>query len=120
MLASLARQYRHERFLQVSAARVGFGVTSNSGLLHDSGDGAGEDEEGDQHEDFDIRMSTAEEESSDVTPTLLVYRAGELIHNLVRVDLEPDWKQGTEADVRGLLTRYVLIFSTSFQSRRTY
>lgn len=104
VLASLARQYPSTRFLQVSAARLGFGVSSTSGLLDEREDTAGEDEDGD-HGDYDARLLKAEEESADVTPTLLVYCNGDLIHNLVRIDLEPDWGVGKESDVRTLLLK---------------
>ena len=46
-----------------------------------------------------------DEQAADVVPTLLVYQAGRLVHNLVRVDLDEDWGRGEERDVRDLLMR---------------
>lgn len=79
-------------------------MSSTSGLLDEREDTAGEDEDGDDG-DYDARLLKAEEESADVTPTLLVYCNGDLIHNLVRIDLEPDWGVGKESDVRTLLLK---------------
>lgn len=42
---------------------------------------------------------------TDMLPTMLVYKAGQLVHNWVRVD----WEAG-EAGVKDLLERFVLLF----------
>lgn len=86
-LASLARQYPRTKFLQVQAAAIGFGKSS------------GQDEEDEEYDEFD--SSTLE-----VLPTVLVYKGGVLVANLVRVDLDPLWGQGREKDVRDLLEHY--------------
>jgi hypothetical protein len=80
-LSSLARMHTHVKFIQVRAGSIGFGS---------GGKEAGDEIEGDQ---------AAEE----VVPTLLVYKGGQLIANLVRVDLEEEWKDGQERNVRDLL-----------------
>lgn len=42
----------------------------------------------------------------DVLPTLLIYQQGELVGNLVRVDLEEGWEDGSERAVEALLKRH--------------
>ncbi|TKY86407.1 hypothetical protein EX895_004556 [Sporisorium graminicola] len=85
-LASLARVYPHTKFLQVQAAAIGFGRS-------------GDEDEEDGEEEFDEYNS----KTLQVLPTVLVYTAGKLVANLVRLDLDPLWRQGTEQDVRDLL-----------------
>lgn len=95
-LKSIARQYPHVKFLQVRAIRIGFG----SSALQQHGD----DEDHDESEsDKILREAAAEEEAVDVLPTILVYRSGQLVHNLVRADLDPRWGKGEERDVLDLL-----------------
>lgn len=88
-LASLARQYPRTKFLQVQAAAIGFGKQTNN-------DDEDEDEEYDEYNPKTL----------EILPTVLIYRAGKLVANLVRVDLDPLWNQGREQDVRGLLEGY--------------
>ncbi|SJX62219.1 related to Phosducin [Sporisorium reilianum f. sp. reilianum] len=85
-LASLARVYPHTKFLQVQAAAIGFGRSDDD----------------DDEEEFDDYSS----KTLQVLPTVLVYRAGRLVANLVRLDLDPLWRQGTEQDVRDLLVSH--------------
>lgn len=85
-LASLARQYPHTKFLQVQAAAIGFGRNADD----------------DQDEEFDEFNS----KTLEVLPTVLVYKAGKLVANLVRVDLDPMWNKGSEQDLRDLLDAY--------------
>lgn len=126
MLARLARAYPETKFVRARAAALGFASTASSSLstrvrsksdgmpgrfIDDDeedpyADGAGEkpyydddDEEGEQEEDVD----------TDMLPTLLVYRDGELVHNWVRVD----WEAG-QAGVEDLLARRNVI--SSFRS----
>ncbi|CCF49613.1 hypothetical protein NDA11_003742 [Ustilago hordei] len=89
-LASLARQYPRTKFLQVQAAAIGFGKSANT-----------DDGEDDEEEYDEYNPKTLE-----VLPTVLVYKAGTLVANLVRVDLDPMWKHGREQDVRDLLDSY--------------
>lgn len=42
-------------------------------------------------------------QDEDVLPTVLIYRGGELLANLVRIDLEPEWGAGQEKDVAHVL-----------------
>lgn len=79
-LASLARLYPRTKFLQVQASAIGFG----------------HEEEEEEYDELDAK-------TLEVLPTLLVYRAGRLVANLVRVDLDPMWGHGREQDVRDLL-----------------
>ncbi|KAI8974571.1 hypothetical protein BD414DRAFT_580813 [Trametes punicea] len=133
-LSRLARKYPSTKFLRARAGAIGFASStgsrpslrnvSSSGLSrlparrtvtglrrvtqekdeffdddHDEGEEEEEDEdggEGDQWEDDEV--------DTDVLPTLLVYRGGELVHSWVRVDWEA--KQGLEEFLRrhGVLT----------------
>lgn len=126
MLARLARTYPETKFVRARAAALGFASTAVPSLssrvrskadgmpgrfIDDDeedpyADGAGEkpyydddDDEGEQEEDVD----------TDMLPTLLVYRDGELVHNWVRVD----WEAG-QAGVEDLLARRNVI--SSFKS----
>ncbi|GAC92942.1 hypothetical protein PHSY_000502 [Pseudozyma hubeiensis SY62] len=85
-LSSLARQYPQTKFLQVQAAAIGFG----------------RDADAETEEEFDEYNS----KTLEVLPTVLVYRAGRLVANLVRVDLDPLWGRGGEQDARDLLEKY--------------
>lgn len=124
MLARLARTYPETKFVRARAAALGFASTAVSaayrvrskldgmpGRFVDDdeedpyADGASEkpyyddDDEGEQEENVD----------TDMLPTLLVYRDGELVHNWVRVD----WEAG-QAGVEDLLARRNVI--SSFRS----
>lgn len=91
-LAALARVYPRTKFLQVQAAAIGFGHNAD-----------------DDDEEFDeLNPKTLE-----VLPTLLVYRAGNLVANLVRVDLDPLWNHGTEQDIRTLLQHHGAVAASS-------
>ena len=93
-LKSIARQYPHIKFLQVRAISIGFGSSSFQQQ--------GEEDEDESESDKILREAAAEEEAVDVLPTILVYRSGQLVHNLVRVDLDPRWRKGEERDVLDL------------------
>ncbi|KAH9889002.1 hypothetical protein C8Q73DRAFT_175924 [Cubamyces lactineus] len=132
-LSRLARNYPSTKFLRARAGAIGFASSSGSrpglgsgtsfGLsrvparrplasIHrgvqerdeffdddhdeDSDDYGGEGEDEDQWEDDEV--------DTDVLPTLLVYRGGELVHSWVRVDWEA--KQGLEDFLKrhGVLT----------------
>jgi hypothetical protein len=71
------------KFIQVRAGSVGFG---SGGKDYDS------EFEGD-------------EEAREVVPTILIYKAGQLLANLVRVDLEEKWGDGSERNVRDILVQ---------------
>ncbi|PWZ02118.1 thioredoxin-like protein [Testicularia cyperi] len=96
-LASLARQYPRTKFLQVQAAAIGFGRSNSSPRLNNEDD----DEEEVEEEYDELNPRTLE-----VLPTLLVYRAGTLVANLVRVDLDDRWKRGSEQNIRDILADY--------------
>lgn len=80
-LSSLARMHPKTKFLQVRAGSIGFG----SGGKHD-GDA----------DDLD-------EEAEEIVPTLLVYKAGNIVANLVRIDMDEGWGDGSERCVREIL-----------------
>jgi hypothetical protein len=70
------------KFVQIRAGSIGFGCEGKDDL-----------------DTFD-----ADEEAEEVVPTLLVYKAGSLVANLVRVDLEEGWEDGSERSIRNILT----------------
>ncbi|ETS61653.1 hypothetical protein PaG_04149 [Moesziomyces aphidis] len=91
-LAALARVYPRTKFLQVQAAAIGFGHSP---------------------EDSDEEFDELNPKTLEVLPTLLVYRAGKLVANLVRVDLDPLWNHGSEQDLRTLLQHHGAIPTSS-------
>ena len=80
-LSTLARTNMHVKFIQVRAGEIGFG--------------SGGKDVADELE--------ADEEADEVVPTLLVYKAGQLVANLVRIDLEEQFKPGEEQNLRTIL-----------------
>lgn len=107
VLARLARQYPMTRFLRARAAAVGFATltthrsssgpnpNSNSNLKLGaiSENAAYSDEEDDEYFIDDEEGEEEEEEvvtDLDMLPTLLVYRAGQIVHNWIRVDWEAE------------------------------
>ncbi|CEH18360.1 Conserved phosducin-like protein [Ceraceosorus bombacis] len=94
-LASLARLHPHTKFLQACASAIGFG----------SGRTDSTQEEDEDEEDFAERIGNA----IDLSPTLLIYRAGAVVANLVRLDLDSDWNGGEEKAVRDILLKHAAI-----------
>lgn len=129
VLARLARMYPETKFVRARAAALGFASTSlssSSSRVRSKSDGmpgrfidddeedpyvdeAGEKLYYDEDEDED-EGEPEEDVDTDMLPTLLVYRDGELVHNWVRVD----WEAG-QAGVEDLLARRNVI-SSSFGS----
>jgi hypothetical protein len=116
MLARLARMYPETKFLRARAAALGFASAGTSSsrvrkfARSDKMPGRFVDDEEDPYADgADEKAYYDEEEDeeegeddvdTDMLPTLLVYRDGELVHNWVRVD----WEAG-QAGVEDLLAR---------------
>ena len=73
------------------------------GRFDDEDDPYGDSEEEVKTPYYDEEEYEEEDVDTDMLPTLLVYRDGELVHNWVRVD----WEAG-EAGVEELLSRYVV------------
>ncbi|KAF8496583.1 hypothetical protein JB92DRAFT_2817851 [Gautieria morchelliformis] len=115
VLARLARQYPLTKFLRARAAAVGFaslkksspsasgsGATPNSSthLATLAEDTTYSDDEADAY----LYNDDEEDEEQvltdlDMLPTVLVYRAGQIVHNWIRVDWEAEaWGRGTRAD----------------------
>lgn len=101
-LSSLARTYPGTKFLQVPAAAIGFGKNSTVA--------AQADEEDEEYDDFSSN-------TLEVLPTLLVYKAGTLVANLVRIDLDEDWNGGQEQGLRNILEKYHALESAAFPSQ---
>lgn len=88
-LSTLARSHPKVKFIQVRAGSIGFG----SG----GADGAKDEDDRDlDEEDFDER-------AEEIVPTLLVYRGGKVLANLVRVDLDEGWGDGSERRIADIL-----------------
>ncbi|OJA19060.1 hypothetical protein AZE42_09039 [Rhizopogon vesiculosus] len=113
VLARLARMYPETKFLRARAAALGFasaGTSSSRKRRSNKMPGRFDDDEEDPYADggdekaYDDDEEEDEEEEdgvdTDMLPTLLVYRDGELVHNWVRVD----WEAG-QVGVEDLLAR---------------
>ncbi|KAG1854486.1 thioredoxin-like protein [Suillus subalutaceus] len=122
VLARLARTYPETKFVRARAAALGFASTAvpslssraRSGMpgrFIDDDEDPYTDEAGEMHfyDDDDDEGEQEEAVDTDMLPTLLVYRDGELVHNWVRVD----WEAG-QAGVEDLLARRNVI--SSFRS----
>ncbi|KIJ58508.1 hypothetical protein HYDPIDRAFT_163282 [Hydnomerulius pinastri MD-312] len=115
-LSRLARLYPQTKFLRARAAALGFASTGTSSKRHISQQksmpGRFIDDEEDPYDDgaeektpyYDQEEDEEDDVDTDMLPTLLVYRDGELVHNWVRVD----WEAG-KAGVEDLLARRHII-----------
>ncbi|KAH7884053.1 thioredoxin-like protein [Phlebopus sp. FC_14] len=121
-LSRLARLYPHTKFLRARAAALGFASTGSSSrrrnhiahqqtmpgkFLDDDEDDPydnGAEEKTHYYDDEEEGEDEEEDVDTDMLPTLLVYRDGELVHNWVRVD----WEAG-KAGVEDLLARRHII-----------
>jgi hypothetical protein len=116
-LSRLARIHPNTKFLHARASALGFASTSSSSRqrppppsnirnanLDDEDDPYGDDEK--YHDEDEIEFADPHENNvdTDMLPTMLVYRDGELVHNWVRVD----WEAG-KAGIEELLAKYVLV-----------
>jgi hypothetical protein len=101
VLARLARQYPLTKFLRARAAAVGFASLTSpsaSGAAPHSGtrlatlpeDTSYSDEEDDAYSYNDEEGEEEVITDLDMLPTVLVYRAGEIVHNWIRVDWEAE------------------------------
>ncbi|KAH7912677.1 thioredoxin-like protein [Hygrophoropsis aurantiaca] len=126
-LAQLARLYPQTKFLRARAAALGFASTGTSSskrlaaqsqsrvmpgrYVDDDEEDPYADDTGDkgQYYDDDPEEEQEEEVDTDMLPTLLVYRDGDLVHNWVRVD----WEAG-KAGIEDLLSRRHIIAGSSF------
>lgn len=117
-LVHLARSHPSTKFVRCRATAIGFASTTpttsrtttsrthrptrsihSSFLTNDDGFGDGEEDDEEAEGDAD-----EDNVDTDMLPTMLVYRAGELVHNWVRVD----WEAG-KAGVEELLQRHHII-----------
>jgi len=114
-LSRLARLYPETKFLRARAAALGFASKGPSSKPHASRqksmpgrfvdeEDPYDDGEGEKEPYYDEEEYEEEDVDTDMLPTLLVYRDGELVHNWVRVD----WEAG-KAGVEDLLSRRHII-----------
>ncbi|KAL1742689.1 hypothetical protein HDZ31DRAFT_83938 [Schizophyllum fasciatum] len=139
-LSKLARAYPDTKFLRAKAAALGFASTSTTTPRstttvirktireEDEDDDWDDDNEKpsgggflgrrDADEDDEEDGDDYDEDSvdTDVLPTLLVYRDGELVHNWVRVDLDAKQERG---GVEDLLARHTIIGTAGAGNPRT-
>lgn len=107
-LAKLARSYVSTKFVRTRASAIGFAAKS-SGLGQSVIDprvaprhathGSDDEAEGDPEPQVDV--------DTDMLPTLLIYRGGQLEHTFIRVD----WEAG-DSGVQNLLMKHGIIAST--------
>ncbi|KAF8546992.1 thioredoxin-like protein [Imleria badia] len=121
-LSKLARLYPQTKFLRARAAALGFASKAPSTKRHrsrqermpgrfveDNDDDPYDDGEGEEQIPYYDEDEYEEEDvDTDMLPTLLVYRDGELVHNWVRVD----WEAG-KAGIEELLSRRHIIAEAS-------
>ncbi|KAH0838679.1 hypothetical protein J3R83DRAFT_7006 [Lanmaoa asiatica] len=118
-LSRLARLYPQTKFLRARAAALGFASKGSSSKRYASQQQSmpgrfvnDEDPYDDGEEEktpyYDEEEYEEEDVDTDMLPTLLVYRDGELVHNWVRVD----WEAG-RAGVEELLSRRHIITEVS-------
>jgi hypothetical protein len=110
----LARIHPDTKFIHARASALGFASTSSSSRHPPPSRirSTNQDDEDDPYGDGDEKYHDEEElefadqytdVDTDMLPTMLVYRDGELVHNWVRVD----WEAG-EAGIEELLAKYAL------------
>ncbi|KAK0536959.1 hypothetical protein OC842_001809 [Tilletia horrida] len=100
-------------FVQVRALSVGFGLSD------DDVDATVEDEDED-HADFLARQDALLAQVEPILPTLHIYRGGELLVNLVRIDMEDDWQSGKETAIRDILLHHRAISEVRTQGRSSH
>ncbi|KAG8220186.1 hypothetical protein J3R82DRAFT_1220 [Butyriboletus roseoflavus] len=114
-LSRLARLYPHVKFLRARAAALGFTSKRSSSKQYASrqpsipGRFAGEEDPYDDSEEektpyYDEEGYDEEDVDTDMLPTLLVYRDGELMYNWVRVD----WEAGRAGVEELLSSRHII------------
>lgn len=112
-LSKLARLYPQTKFLRARAAALGFASKGSSTkqyasrqqsmpgrFIDNDHDDPYYDDEEEKTPYYDEEEEEEEDVDTDMLPTLLVYRDGELVHNWVRVD----WEAG-KAGIEELLSR---------------
>ncbi|KAI9572564.1 thioredoxin-like protein [Boletus coccyginus] len=119
-LSKLARLYPQTKFLRARAAALGFaskGPTKQYAsrqqsmpgrFIDNDDDNPYYDDEEEKTPYYDEEEDEEEDVDTDMLPTLLVYRDGELVHNWVRVD----WEAG-KAGVEELLSSRHIITDVS-------
>jgi len=109
-LAVLAQTYPDTKFIRARASSLGFASTASSrSIPHRTIPGqypnsrkSYDDDDDDEYEndDDDLYEDEAAGVDTDMLPTMLVYRDGDLVHNWVRVD----WEAG-RAGIEELLSK---------------
>ncbi|KDN44659.1 hypothetical protein RSAG8_05424, partial [Rhizoctonia solani AG-8 WAC10335] len=103
-LARLARSHVSTKFLRTRASAIGFAVLNSGSGLFDPRVASTRPAESDDEYDSDRR-------DTDMLPTVLVYRAGQLEHTFIRVD----WEAG-EGGIPNLLIKHGVLPSMSFSA----
>ncbi|EUC53979.1 hypothetical protein RSOL_024370 [Rhizoctonia solani AG-3 Rhs1AP] len=108
-LARLARSHVSTKFLRTRASAIGFAVKNSGSGLFDPRVAPTRRTESD--EEYDSDPFSQVEVDTDMLPTVLVYRAGQLEHTFIRVD----WEAG-EGGVPNLLIKHGVLPSMSFSA----
>lgn len=107
-LARLARSHVSTKFLRTRASAIGFAVLSSgaSSTVFDPRMASRRPAESDDEDD---EGNPSVEVDTEMLPTVLVYRGGQLEHTFIRVD----WEAG-EAGIQNLLIKHGILPSMSF------
>lgn len=119
-LQGLAPLYPNTKFIRVRAIDIGFGLPSKQASEDGENLASSDSEDHASASDSRLRRLEQEEGICDVLPTLLIYRNGELVHNLVRVDLEEGYEQGDEQDVERYLKALRVLGQELYPSTVTF
>jgi hypothetical protein len=118
-LTRLARIHPDTKFLHARASALGFASTSSNSRqspppsrIRNADQDDDEEEGNEKYFDDEIEFADSHADiDTDMLPTMLVYRDGELVHNWVRVD----WEAGA-AGIEELLAKYDWILPLPFDA----
>lgn len=116
-LAKLARSYVSTKFVRTRASAIGFAALSsgsNPSVFDPRVAPRRQSNEEDEDEDEENTGQPSIEVDTDMLPTLLAYRAGQLEHTFIRVD----WEAGN-GGIQNLLIKHGVIPSMSFKNLST-
>ncbi|KAJ1305454.1 hypothetical protein OPQ81_000464 [Rhizoctonia solani] len=108
-LARIARSHVSTKFLRTRASAIGFAVLNSVPGVFDPRVATTRKTESD--EEYDSDTAPQVEVDTDMLPTVLVYRAGQLEHTFIRVD----WEAG-DGGIQNLLIKHGVLPSMSFSA----
>ncbi|CAE7136917.1 unnamed protein product [Rhizoctonia solani] len=108
-LARLARSHVSTKFLRTRASVIGFAVLNSGSGMFDPRVAPTRKVQNGEEDDSDAASQV--EVDTDMLPTVLVYRAGQLEHTFIRVD----WEAGS-GGIQNLLIKHGVLPSISFSA----